>query len=100
SLERDSAERFYRAAAPFAHLLRRQILFISAERVRGALQSRTVHLCSLYALVRVREADADREPEELPRVGAQSIWREAVLGFFQDLHGESVGHVVRRDFRR
>ena len=33
---RDPARRFHRAAAPVAHLLRRQILFLSAERLRGA----------------------------------------------------------------
>ena len=41
-----------------------------------------------------------REPQELPRVGAQPVRRAAVLDLLQDLHREGVGHVLRRDLGR
>ena len=49
-LARDPARRFHRAAAAVAHLLRRQILFLSAERLRGAAQSRHLHQRRLHAV--------------------------------------------------
>ena len=39
-------------------------------------------------------------PRELPRLGRQSVRRAPVLDLLQDLHGEGVGHELRRDLGR
>ena len=60
SVARDPARRFHRAAAPVAHLLRRQILFLSAEGVRGAdaiSASSPARLCMLSYAYRQGAAD-------------------------------------------
>ena len=50
ALERAPARRLHRPAAPVAHLLRRQILRLSAEGVRGAAEPRRLHLGALHGL--------------------------------------------------
>ncbi len=60
-LARNPAGRLHRAAAAVAHLLRRQILFLSAERVRGADQSRRVQERSLHAVLRLCQGVSDHK---------------------------------------
>ena len=59
-LERDPAGRLHRAAAPVAHLLRRQVLLLSAEGLRGAAQPRRRRERGLRAVLRARQAAAHR----------------------------------------
>ncbi len=61
----------------------------------GVFTSAACMLSYAYAKVVPGHAGA-----HIPRMGAQPVRRTAVPDFLQDLHRESVGHVVRRDFRR
>ncbi len=63
-------------------------------------ESRPVHQRRLHAVVRLRQGISDQGCGQFPRMGAQPVRREAVLDLLQDLHRESVGHVVRRNLRR
>jgi protoporphyrinogen oxidase len=49
-----------------AYFLRRQVLFVSAERVRGIAQLRPLHQRRMYALIRIGESAAYRRRAQLP----------------------------------
>ena len=57
---------FIDAAAAIAHLLWRQILFLSAERVPGAAQSRDLHQRRLHAVLCLCQGIPDRVASQLP----------------------------------
>ena len=63
ALGRDPAGRFPRAAAPLAHLLRWQILRLSAARLRGAEQSRHLHQRRLRRFVSLRAHAPPPQPK-------------------------------------
>jgi phytoene dehydrogenase-like protein len=62
----DPARRFHHAAAAVAHLLWRKILFLSAERVPGAAQSRDIHQRRLHAVLCPGQGIPDRIAAHLP----------------------------------
>ncbi len=66
-----------------------------ALRNLGLFTSAACMLSFAYA-----KARPIKDAANFHRMGAQPVRRETVLDLLQDLHRESVGHVVRRDFRR
>ena len=61
----------------------------------GIFRSAACVASYLYA-----SAPPRRRPAHPPRVGPEPFRREALLDLLQDLHGEGLGDVVRRDLRR
>ena len=89
-LERDPARRFHRAAAAVAHLLRRQVLFLSAERVRGAAQPRHLHQRRLHAVLCLGQAVPGRGRRARFQQWVRNQFGERLFSIFFKTYTEKV----------
>ena len=87
---RDFAPRLHRAAAAVTHLLWRKVLFLSAQRLPGARQSRPPHQRRLHALLCGRPREADRRAQELPRLGCATSSAKSCSRIFFKTYTEKV----------
>ena len=70
------------------------------KRLRGAEESRRRRKRALHGVLRLGQGLSGPGAAHLPSMGAQSVRRAALRHFLQDLHRKSVGHELRRHFRR
>src|ERR1700749_4191028 len=78
SLEGNSASGFHHAAAHEPHLLRRKILLLPAQGLRGTWQPRRRRKRHVCLVVYVQAGFSERKARDLSRLGVEPVRRTAV----------------------